>query len=347
LYFNQDNARVYLQDQLDINNTHYRIPGTIGRENCAQYFILNFQNISASIPCIIHNFTIQSIECQNLLFKLNENKKNIIILGAHYDSRAKATKDSDPTKRSEPVPGANDGASGCAVLLELARILYQQKDSLACQVWFLFFDAEDQGEDSGGYGIEGWDWCEGSKKFTEDINLFYNSEEELFECMILLDMVGGINLQFIAEQYSSSSLVDELFDIGRALGYTSEFPSIRTSSSVFDDHYYFAGLGIPTADLIINFWNNPFWPYHHTVEDDSTSISTYSLGVTGKTIEQFICNNYLNENNNQYLGNYPWLFDLNSLDSELLIILAILSIVIVIGIIFQYLYWVYKLRKTF
>ena len=349
LNFNQDNAYIYLQDQLNINNTHYRVPGTIGREECAQYFISKFQNISSSISIMIQNFTIHSTKCQNLLFKINENKSNIVILGAHYDSRAKATKDPDLTKRSDPIPGANDGASGSAVLLELASVLFQQRDDLNCQLWFVFFDAEDQGEDSGGYGIEGWDWCEGSKRFTKGINMFYDSEKESFDCMILLDMVGGINLQFIAEQYSSSSLVDELFDIGSGLGYTYEYPSIRTSSSVLDDHYYFAELGIPTADLIINFWNDPKWLYHHTLNDDITFISTHSLGVTGSTIEQFVYNNFLSNVNYNYQGNYPWRFDLNSLDSldsEILVIISVFCIIIVVALLFNYSYKLDTFKKT-
>ncbi|MHA1757095.1 MAG: M28 family peptidase, partial [Promethearchaeota archaeon] len=68
---------------------------------------------------------MQGTNCQNLLFKLNEEKKNIVILGAHYDTRARATKDND--NPNDPVPGANDGASGCAVLLELARVLFKRK----------------------------------------------------------------------------------------------------------------------------------------------------------------------------------------------------------------------------
>ncbi|MFX1275952.1 MAG: M28 family peptidase [Promethearchaeota archaeon] len=347
LNFNEAYAYQYIQDQLDLNTTHYRIPGTKGREDCAQYFITKFQEIDASFTYILHNFTIQSVDCQNLLFKLNENKKNIVILGAHYDSRAKATKDPDIMKRSDPIPGANDGASGCAVLIELASVLYQNRNNLECQVWFLFFDAEDQGEDSGGYGIDGWDWCEGSEKFTQDIQDFYNSNEEQIDGMILLDMVGGMNLQFIAEQYSTSSLLDELFDVGRFLGYNTEFPSFRTSNLVFDDHYHFIALGIPSADLIINFWNNPGWPYHHTVKDDITTLSIHSLEVTGKTVEQFIYNNYLIGANNDYQGRYPWNFDLNALDSEIMTILTIICISICVIFTFQYIYRQKESKKTF
>ncbi len=326
LQFNGENAFSYIEDQLNIG---FRIPGTPERANCANYFISKFKEININFTYILHNFTVLSIECQNVLFKLNESKQNIIILGAHYDSRAKATKDPILTNRNNPVPGANDAASGSAVLIELARTLYSQKDNLSCQIWFLFFDAEDQGRDNAN-GIDGWDWCEGSQVFVNEINSFYDSAIEYFDCMILLDMVGGINLQFINEQYSTSSLLDELFLIGRKLSYTSQFPSNAERRSILDDHKAFVDEGIPAADLIINFWDNPNWPYHHTIQDNISHISDISLETTGKTVEQFIYNNYFEDPNNLYKGNYPWVKDINKPSLEFLI--SIISIIIIIAI---------------
>ncbi|MFX1556756.1 MAG: M28 family peptidase, partial [Promethearchaeota archaeon] len=227
-----------------------------------------------------------------------------------------------------PVPGANDGASGSAVLIELARALYNRSADLSVQIWFLFFDAEDQGYDRS-YGINGWDWCEGSNKFVVDIENFYNLTHERIEAMILLDMVGGIGLKFIKEQYSTSSLLDELFETGRQLGYESEFPINAISQSITDDHVPFVNYGIPSADLIINFWQNPNWPYHHTIDDNLQNISNFSLEVTGRTVEQFIYNNYMDPND-EYHGNYPWKGDLNLPDTTSLII--ILTITVLIGI---------------
>jgi glutaminyl-peptide cyclotransferase len=332
LQFNATNAYTYLEDQLNINTTHYRIPGTEGREECAEYFIEKFKEIDANFTYVLHNFTILSVDCQNVLFKLNEQSDNIVILGSHYDSRARATKDPDEAKRNEPVPGANDGASGCAVLIDLARVFYLLRSNLTCQLWFLFFDAEDQGDDYGP-GISGWDWCEGSDKFVEDIENFYNSSRESFDAMILLDMVGGVNLQFINEQHSTSSLLEEIFDIGRHLDYTSEFPESPIIKSIRDDHVAFVDYGIPSADLIINFWNNPAWPYHHTVNDNLAAISIDSLAVTGKTVEQFIYNNYLTNSSN-YSGNYPWSSDANLLDTDTFIFLVIIGLVSVSIILF-------------
>ena len=331
LHFNGDTAYSYVADQININTTHYRIPGTQGREDCAQYFITKFQQIDPAINYTLHNFTVHSVECQNVLFKMNKNYANIVILGAHYDSRAKATKDS--TNTHLPVPGANDGASGCAVLIELAEALYNRINNLSVQIWFLFFDAEDQGEDLGlGFGISGWNWIEGSEQFVLEIDSFYNSSKEDFDAMILLDMVGGTNLRFINEQHSTSSLLDELFETGRQLGFTNAFPIDPIVGSIGDDHVPFLYHGIPSADLIIKFWNQPAeWPYHHTTDDDISHISNTSLEITGKTVEQFIYNNYL-KTNNQFQGNFPWNDDFNLPDSYLLTLIII--ILPIIGIAF-------------
>jgi glutaminyl-peptide cyclotransferase len=316
---------------MTINTTHYRIPGTKGREECAQYFIDTFQQIDPFIDYSLHNFTVQSVECQNVLFKMNEEYTNIVILGAHYDSRARATKDS--INPNLPVPGANDGASGSAVLIELAEVLYSRIDNLSVQIWFLFFDAEDQGYDQG-VAISGWDWIEGSEQFVLDIDSFYNSSEEDFDAMILLDMVGGTNLRFINEQHSTSSLMNELFETGRQLGFTNAFPIDPVINTIADDHVPFLNYGIPSADLIIKFWNQPTeWPYHHTTGDDLSHISNTSLEITGKTVEQFIYNNYY-DISDQYQGNFPWSDDFNLLNSDLfmliLIVLPITALVVVI-----------------
>ncbi|MBY9011548.1 MAG: M28 family peptidase, partial [Candidatus Lokiarchaeota archaeon] len=174
-----------------------------------------------------------------------------------------------------------------------------------------------------------WDWCEGSSQFVQDIENFYNSTYETFDAMILLDMVGGNNLQFISEQHSTSSLLDELFETGRQLGFTSAFPSVPIVNEIVDDHVAFVKYGIPSADLIIKFWDAPAeWPYHHTTNDDISHIANSSLEITGKTVEQFIYNNY--HENNQFQGNFPWTGDFNLLDSE--VFLFIVIIIPIVGI---------------
>jgi len=344
LEFNGDNAYLMVEDQINLNLTHYRTPGTKGREDCADYFVNKFKEIDENFTYILHNFTILSVDCQNVVFKLNEHLDNIIILAAHYDSRAKATKDPTIALRSYPVPGANDGASGCGALIELARVFYDQRLDIECQIWFLFFDAEDQGYDYDA-GIPGWNWCEGSTRFANNLEDFYDSPE-YFDCMILLDMVGGANLQFINEQHSTSSLLQELFEIGRQLGFEQDYPANPISATITDDHVSFVEKGIPSADLIINFWNNPSWNYHHTTLDNLSHISNHSLEITGKTIEQFIFNNYLDIPENNYKGNYPWNEDINLIDTEILTILIIVISVVAVTTISYNIYKKYTYKKT-
>lgn len=203
-------------------------------------------------------------------------------------------------------------------------MLYTRRASLSSQIWFLFFDAEDQGYDEGGPGLVGWDWVEGSTKFVNSIDIFYDSQNEEFEAMILLDMVGGTNLRFIDERLSTSSLLDELFAIGRSLGFTSQFPLNPISRSIIDDHRAFINMGIPSADLIINFWDNPNWPFHHTTQDNLSNIANNSLDITGKTVEQFIYNNYFNTTIEDYKANYPWFVDIDRTYLEIFMFLILI-----------------------
>ncbi len=338
LQYNAGNSYIYIKNQtMDIGN---RIPGTNKSKECIRFFISKFHEIDSNFSYYYHNFSVLGVNCSNILFKLNKEKEHIIILGAHFDSRARATKDSGNI--NQPVPGANDGASGCAALIELARIFYSKRNNLSAQIWFLFFDAEDQGIDES-YGIYGWDWCEGSKRFVNQLDNFYNSNDEIIDCMILLDMIGGTGLEFINEQYSTSSLLDEIFVVGRALGYTHAFPSNPTVNSIIDDHKAFVDANIPSADLIINFWNNPSWPFHHTLNDTINHISNESLTATGKTIEQFVYNNYLDVPWNTYRGNFPWTSDKNLLNTEIIFQILILIGFVSVGII---IYLVYQHQKS-
>jgi glutaminyl-peptide cyclotransferase len=322
LNFNGDAAYLNVQAQMDLNNTQFRIPGSQGNLDCRSFFISKFKSIDPLFSYILHNFTIHEVNCTNLIFKLNPHESNILILGAHYDTRARATKDPTISNRNLPVPGANDGASGCGVLLELAKTFYNNRNNLSAQIWFTFFDAEDQGYDYSA-GISNWNWCEGSNKMAQDVNELYNSSIEDFDGIILLDMVGGHNLQLINEQYSTSSLLDEIFQVGRSLGYTNTFPLIAISSSVIDDHVAFSQIGIPSADLIPNFWSNPDWPYHHTIQDNLVHVENQSLSIVGKTIEQFIYNNYM-DFDDVYHGNYPWSDDLNLPNTDILIMIIVI-----------------------
>lgn len=201
---------------------------------------------------------------QNIVAKRGDASPQII-LGAHYDSRIFATNDPNPANHTQSVPAANDGASGVAVLLELARTL--PKDSVP--TWLVFFDAEDNGE------IAGWDWLLGSREFVK-----HNVIQP--RAVVVIDMIGDADLNIYKEQNSNPALTDEIWSTASALGYGNHFIS-KYKYSMEDDHTPFLEAGIPAVD-IIDF----DYPYWHTTADTPDKVSAASLEVVGNTLWTWI-----------------------------------------------------------
>jgi glutaminyl-peptide cyclotransferase len=195
-----------------------------------------------------------------------------IILGAHYDSRLKADRDPIAQNRTLPVPGANDGASGVAVLTELGRtlpILLENQNASGQekykQIWLVFFDAEDNGN------IEGWDWILGSRNFVNELT-------ENPDAAVIVDMIGDANLNIYMEMNSDPNLTKEIWVRAKELGYSKQFiPQYRYR--ILDDHLPFLEAGIPAVDLID--FNYAYW---HTREDTSDKVSAQSLQIVGDTL---------------------------------------------------------------
>ena len=185
-----------------------------------------------------------------------------IILGAHYDSRIVADHDPDPAKQSQPVPGANDGASGVAVLLELARSL---PEDLPQTVWLVFFDLEDNGN------LPGWDWILGSTAFVEVL-------QGKPDAAVIVDMIGDADLRIPYERNSDPALVQEIWNAAAGEGYEDIFVP-EPGLSILDDHTPFLNAGIPAVD-IIDFT----YPYWHTTEDTADKVSPNSLKAVGDTL---------------------------------------------------------------
>jgi glutaminyl-peptide cyclotransferase len=202
---------------------------------------------------------------QNLVARRGEAAPQVI-LGAHYDCRMVADRDDGPA-RSEPVPGANDGASGVAVLLELARTL--PRDTVP--VWLVFFDAEDNG------GLPGWDWILGSRAFAASLT-------STPRAVVIVDMIGDADLNIYRELNSTPALVDEIWAQAAALGYGQTFLP-EGKYSILDDHTPFLEAGIPAVD-IIDF----DYPYWHTAADTADKVSPQSLEAVGRTLWAWIVN---------------------------------------------------------
>jgi glutaminyl-peptide cyclotransferase len=190
-------------------------------------------------------------------------EKPVVILGAHYDTRRSA----DQQNPSIPVMGANDGASGVAVLLELARTLDQ--DRLRYQIWLAFFDAEDNGN------LDGWDWCVGSSYMAEHLEI-------VPEAVVVVDMIGDADQQLYLERNSDRALQVQLWEIAATLGYTDAFFS-EYRHAMYDDHIPFVERGIVAVD-IIDF----DYPYWHTNQDTPDKVSPESLERVGRVLEVWL-----------------------------------------------------------
>ena len=239
-----------------------RVPGTEGHAKIVEW--IRGELVKAGWQVEVQESEALGHPIQNIVAKRNEASPQII-LGAHYDTRMFADRDPDPSQQVNYVPSANDGASGVAVLLELARSL---PDSTV-PVWLVFFDAEDN------YGFASWDGELGSREFVNN-----NIIEP--RAVVIVDMIGDADLNIYKERNSNPELTNEIWETAKSIGYESKFIS-EYKYSMTDDHTPFLQADIPAVD-IIDF----DYPYWHTVEDTPDKVSAESLEAVGKTLWTWI-----------------------------------------------------------
>jgi len=204
----------------------------------------------------------------NIIASFQASRPNRILLCAHWDTRPWADQDPDPKNRTKPVLGANDGASGVAVLLEIARILKEAPPFPGIDI--VFFD----GEDFGDYGNND-SWAIGSREYAQHFKHVH-----LPQYGILLDLVGEKNHQFYIEKNSYSfapELVTTIWNKAEQLGIPEFIPEIGLE--VMDDHIRLFEAGIPCADII-----DLDYPYWHTTEDTPDKCSVQSLDNVGRVV---------------------------------------------------------------
>jgi glutaminyl-peptide cyclotransferase len=200
----------------------------------------------------------------NILATRN-NRDPVLLLGAHYDSRLYADNDPVPANHTVPVPGANDGASGVAVLLELARSLPANGTPTA----LLFIDIEDNGR------IPGWDWILGSKAFAANMSIQPKAA-------VIVDMIGDADLNIYKEKNSDAELTRQIWKTAKTLGYETAFIPLQ-KYRVEDDHIPFIEKGIRSVDII-----DLDYPYWHTIQDTTDKVSAASLQKVGDTLLAWI-----------------------------------------------------------
>ena len=269
--FDETRAFDLLQKQCDIGP---RFPGSEEIELCRNLIIneLSRQNTILEEQRFSVILQGKEIEGVNIIASFYPRMSRRILLAAHYDTRPRADKETDPALQNSPILGANDAASGVAVLLELAAVI-NKNEPPQYGIDLVFFDLEDMGEN----GINET-WCLGSQYFAA------NYDKDIPEKAIVIDMIGDADLQIDMEYLSyhnSPELVNEVWDITQDLGF-KEFQS-RITKRIYDDHVPLITAGF-NAIVIIDF-EYPPW---HTLQDTPDKCSPHSLNVVGQTLLNLI-----------------------------------------------------------
>lgn len=266
-----------------------RVPGSPAHEATARNLIgklasftpdtIITQNTSMALPG-----TTRQVPMTNILARWGTDKNARLLLLAHWDTRPYADEDPNPDNHQTPIDGANDGASGVAVLLEIARNLNLQAPPIGIDI--LFVDLEDSGSSG-----DDRSWCLGTQHFAQ--NLPY-SPGALPRYAILLDMVGGKNALFHREYFSdrfAADVVDHIWNTAAKSGYSSRFVN-QPGNPINDDHIPLNQAGIPAIDIIEN--KNPqtgtFNPTWHTLDDTYQNIDPQTITAVGQTIANLIYN---------------------------------------------------------
>ncbi|HKB86175.1 MAG TPA: M28 family peptidase [Ignavibacteriaceae bacterium] len=236
--FNGEDAYAFTKAQVDFGP---RNPGSNGH-TLALTYLQNELNKYAD-EMILQSFTYpgynEDLNLTNIVARFNPGNKNRILICAHWDTRPRSEHSSDSTKRDLPIPGANDGASGCGVILELANILHKEKPGIGVDLVLL--DGEDYGKES---DLD--NYCLGSKYFSVHI------PDGLYPGFaILLDMVGDKEAVFMKEANSveyAPDIVNLIWSTAVQLNASAFIP--RTGGAIYDDHIPLNQAGIKTIDII-------------------------------------------------------------------------------------------------
>ena len=234
-----------------------RTPGSTAHAEVIAYIQKELVNAGWTVE--IQSTEWLGFSVQNIIASRSSSATRIIV-GAHYDSRLLADQDTG-LGRNQPVPGANDGASGVSILLELARTL----PAGSVPISLVFFDAEDNG------GLDNRQWIMGSQAFVKSLTVKP-------EAAVIVDMVGDASLNIYEERNSDPKLTAEIWAQAAALGFAKYF--IATPKyDMIDDHSPFLQASIPAVD-IIDF----DYPYWHTSADTLDKVSAQSLQAVGETL---------------------------------------------------------------
>jgi len=286
--FDADSAYSFIDKQVSFGP---RVPNTPQHVACGDYLVGELKRFGADLKeqkAVLTAYNGTKLNARNIIASYGLDKKNRILLFAHWDTRPYADHDSNPDNHNKPILGANDAGSGVGVLLEVARIIQSQTPEVGVDI--IFFDAED-------YGAphflenqpEGEWWCLGSQYWSKNPHV----ADYKAKFGILLDMVGAADATFYREYYSkryAASIIEKVWSTARQLGYGRYFIS-KDGGGVTDDHVPVnENMRIPSIDIIDYKLdaNHGFFPQWHTVKDDMSIINKETLKAVGQTILEVI-----------------------------------------------------------
>ena len=289
--FSADSAYQFIAGQLAFGP---RVPGTEAHEACYKWLVEIMTQFADTVLVQqfkqrVYNRNI--FEGKNIISSFNPAAKKRILLAAHWDSRPYADHDPDPKNHRTPIDGANDGASGVGVLMELSRLLHQSPLSENLGIDIIFFDLEDYGPpaDERSFGDDEF-WALGSQYWAR------NPHQRNYQAQfgILLDMVGAADAVFPREAFSmqyAAWVLDRVWDAASNLGYGHIFVN-RNGPPISDDHMPINQvLKIPMIDIIHldeNSINSTFFEQWHTLGDNLSQIDPRTLLIVGQVVTKVV-----------------------------------------------------------
>ncbi|MGB3618410.1 MAG: M28 family peptidase [Catalinimonas sp.] len=285
--FDADSAYAYVAAQVAFGP---RVPNTAAHRACGDYLADQMRRFGWEVQeqvFVVDAWDGTPLNGRNIISTLNPDASKRILLMAHWDTRPYA--DQDDERQDEPIPGANDGGSGVAVLMEVARVMGMDSVPPNLGVDIIFTDAEDYGQPESDQEEQRDTWCLGAQHWAR--NPHRPGYGAYFG--ILLDMVGGEGARFYRDQISmewAPSVVKRVWDTGHRLGYSAYFIN-QTAGGLLDEHYYINRIArIPMIDIIEHDPAQPqyFYRHWHTHNDDMESIGREPMRAVGETLLQVL-----------------------------------------------------------
>ena len=288
--FNADSAYIFCAQQCAFGP---RTMNSTAHEQCREWIVQKFESYGMKVVqqrADLKGYDGTTLQATNIVASYKPERTERVLLCAHWDSRPWADNDPDSANWRKPVMAANDGASGVAVLLELARLLHQC-DSVAVGVDFICFDAEDWGTPQWETNIDSNNtWALGSDHWAQHPHV----DGYTARYGVLLDMVGGMGARFYQEGFSlhyARSIVEKVWKAASQVGYGSMFPTAG-GGMVTDDHVAINEKAhIPTIDIITHYPDceqSSFGNTWHTVNDNMENIDRHTLLAVGQTMVQVL-----------------------------------------------------------